>query len=102
MTRSEAKSLGLKRYQSETPCYRGHSGERYVSCDGCCRCTLERNRVNRGSRARNQYHVRHIRTPEQHHGLMSAATGRGEETRVPPLVDFTGAVSGLVIAPGKF
>lgn len=36
--RITAKSLGLKRYFTGTPCLRGHLSERFVSTSGCVNC----------------------------------------------------------------
>jgi hypothetical protein len=38
ITRAEAKSLGLTRYQTGIPCRRGHRAERYVSTGNCVEC----------------------------------------------------------------
>lgn len=38
MDRSHAAALGLKRYDSDKPCRRGHTSERYVSTGGCIEC----------------------------------------------------------------
>lgn len=86
MTRAEAKAAGLKRYTGRR-CYQRHDGERFTASNDCCRCTLER---NRGRRSIARIHVRHL-TPEHRNGLLSAAAQPAN--RVPPLVDFTGAVS---------
>jgi hypothetical protein len=38
MKKEEAKNLGLKRFQLDAPCAKGHLAERYVSTGACTEC----------------------------------------------------------------
>jgi 5-methylcytosine-specific restriction endonuclease McrA len=44
MEKSEAKSLGLKRYNTGSPCKRGHYSDRWTSTSMCCECLNQRNK----------------------------------------------------------
>lgn len=43
-SRKEAREMGEKRYLSETPCPKGHVGERQTTNGSCCQCNLEKAR----------------------------------------------------------
>tara|TARA_R110002153_G_C13332612_1_gene498611 strand:- start:29436 stop:30092 length:657 start_codon:yes stop_codon:yes gene_type:complete len=42
ITKKDAAALGLKRYFDYTPCYEGHTSERYVSDSSCIDCSKHR------------------------------------------------------------
>lgn len=45
MSRKQAHSAGLKRYNTGRPCINGHSADRYVTTGGCIECLRESQRT---------------------------------------------------------